>query len=109
ERGPLYPEGWASLRALEERAKRLPASTAPDRRRRLDRTRRALASPAAYAPLLASDETIAKAEAAEALEKDPRARWLVRQVPRWRKAGDKTLVFVAHLETLEWLKTRIER
>jgi len=106
---PRNAAGWASLLALEERVKRLAAGTPPERRRRIDRYRRALASPAAYAPLLAADETIAKAEAAEALGADPRALWLVRQAPRWRKAGEKTLVFVAHIETLEWLKTAIER
>src|SRR5439155_20867121 len=40
---------------------------------------------------------------------DPRAVWLARQAPLWRKAGEKTLVFVAHSETLFWLKKTLER
>jgi ATP-dependent helicase HepA len=31
------------------------------------------------------------------------------QAPHWRGAGDKTLVFVAHRETLEWLRTELSR
>ena len=35
---------------------------------------------------------------------DPRVEWLLSQAPRWRTGGDKTLVFVAHRETLEMLR-----
>jgi ATP-dependent helicase HepA len=38
---------------------------------------------------------------------DPRLEWLVTQAPRWRAAGEKTLVFVAHRETLELLRTAL--
>ena len=35
---------------------------------------------------------------------DPRLEWLVAQAARWRRANEKTLVFVAHRETLEMLR-----
>ncbi len=35
---------------------------------------------------------------------DARIEWLVSQAPRWRAAKEKTLVFVAHRETLEMLR-----
>ena len=38
---------------------------------------------------------------------DPRLDWLLTQAPRWRDAGEKTLVFVAHRETLEMLRTAL--
>ena len=38
---------------------------------------------------------------------DPRLDWLLAQAPRWRDAGEKTLVFVAHRETLEMLRTAL--
>ena len=38
---------------------------------------------------------------------DPRLEWLLSQAPRWRDAKEKTLVFVAHRETLEMLRTAL--
>jgi ATP-dependent helicase HepA len=38
---------------------------------------------------------------------DPRLLWLLSQAPRWREAREKTLVFVAHRETLEMLRTAL--
>ena len=38
---------------------------------------------------------------------DPRLEWLLAQAPRWREAREKTLVFVAHRETLEMLRTAL--
>ena len=35
---------------------------------------------------------------------DPRLTWLLTQAARWRSADEKTLVFVAHRETLEMLR-----
>ena len=45
---------------------------------------------------------------AEAMDAgDPRLLWLLSQAPRWRDAREKTLVFVAHRETLEMLRTAL--
>jgi ATP-dependent helicase HepA len=38
---------------------------------------------------------------------DPRVEWLLSNAPRWRTAKEKTLVFVAHRETLEMLRTAL--
>ena len=40
---------------------------------------------------------------------DPRLLWLLSQAPRWRDAREKTLVFVAHRETLEMLRTALSQ
>jgi ATP-dependent helicase HepA len=74
------------------------------RRRGLDRLRRALASGAALKAVLGPDETELRQQA-EAMDRtDPRLQWLLTQATRWRRTKDKTLVFVAHRETLEMLR-----
>ena len=74
------------------------------RRRALDRIRRALASGAALKAVLGAEETDLRHQAAAADAADPRLEWLVTQAKRWRRANEKTLVFVAHRETLEMLR-----
>ncbi len=46
-----------------------------------------------------------QAEAIDAV--DPRVQWLLSNARRWRDAKEKTLVFVAHRETLEMLRTAL--
>jgi ATP-dependent helicase HepA len=73
-------------------------------RRVLDRIRRALASGAALKAVLSPDE-IELRQQAEAMDRtDPRLEWLLTQAKRWRREDQKTLVFVAHRETLEMLR-----
>jgi ATP-dependent helicase HepA len=73
-------------------------------RRALDRIRRGLASGAALTAVLGPDETGLRRQA-EAMDRaDPRLQWLLAQAQRWRRANEKTLVFVAHRETLEMLR-----
>ncbi len=74
------------------------------RRRALDRIRRALASGAALKAVLGPDETELRQQAEAMDHTDPRLQWLLTQAKRWRRANDKTLVFVAHRETLEMLR-----
>ena len=57
--------------------------------------------------MLASDETALRRQADAIDATDPRLDWLLAQAPRWRHAGEKTLVFVAHRETLEMLRTAL--
>ena len=77
------------------------------RRRTIDRVRRALASGAALAAVLGPDERALR-RTAEAMDAtDPRVEWLLANTPRWRTAREKTLVFVAHRETLEMLRTAL--
>ena len=57
------------------------------------------------ASLLASGESALKAQAEAADAADPRVDWLLREARAWKDAGQKTLVFAAHRETLEMLRT----
>ena len=77
------------------------------RRQKIDRVRRALASGAALGAVLGPDERALRAQAEEMDASDPRLTWLLSQAPRWRDAREKTLVFVAHRETLEMLRTAL--
>ncbi len=85
-----------------------PSGTSPSDsvagRRVLDRIRRALASGAALKAVLGPDETELRQQAEAMDQTDPRLQWLLTQAKRWRQANEKTLVFVAHRETLEMLR-----
>ena len=73
-------------------------------RRVVDRIRRALASGAALKGVLGPDETGLRQQA-DAMDRiDPRVHWLLTQARRWHRAKEKSLVFVAHRETLEMLR-----
>ena len=98
----------ATLRGAVERAVR--STVAPNvvaEREKVDRVRRALASGAALSAGLGPDESQLRPQAASMDAKDARVAWLVSQAPLWRQAGEKTLVFVAHRETLEMLRTAL--
>jgi ATP-dependent helicase HepA len=101
--------GWDERLALVEAVREAPAPHAPGRRHEADRVRRALASGAALRGLLAREEASLARLAGAADEVDPRLEWLAREAPRWRDAGDKTLLFVAHRETLEWVRAALSR
>jgi ATP-dependent helicase HepA len=79
------------------------------RRRAIDRIRRALASGAALKAVLGPDEQDLREQADAMDAADPRLEWLLAQAPRWRRANEKTLVFVAHRETLEMLRDALGR
>jgi ATP-dependent helicase HepA len=79
------------------------------RRRALDRIRRALASGAALQAVLGPEETDLRQRAHAMDADDSRLEWLLTQAKRWRRAKEKTLVFVAHRETLEMLRDALSR
>src|SRR4029453_14486917 len=74
---------------------------------KIDRIRRALASGAALAAVLGPDERSLRDQAHALDVSDGRLLWLLAQAPRWKEAREKTLVFVAHRETLEMLRTAL--
>ncbi|MDO8681655.1 MAG: helicase-related protein [Acidobacteriota bacterium] len=78
-------------------------------RDKIDRVRRALASGAALAAVLGPNENDLRTQAVAMDGTDPRVDWLVSQAPRWRNAKEKTLVFVAHRETLEMLRDKLSQ
>jgi ATP-dependent helicase HepA len=105
--------GWDALLHLEERVRALPvADTETARQRKAEIVERALASPATITGLLdrkdpGTAEITALATAAD--RADPRLAWLAEQAAGWAKAKEKTLVFVAHRESLERIKEALER
>jgi ATP-dependent helicase HepA len=105
---------WRVRSAVEDALRRAPAPHAVARRQKIDRVRRALASGAALEAALEGalqgtgpepDAHALREHAAAMDADDARVGWLVAQAPRWRDANEKTLVFVAHRETLEMLRT----
>jgi ATP-dependent helicase HepA len=107
--GPEWLPGWQLLHRLAQTMRSQPAANAVEERRKADRVVRALASPAALAAVVDRNDDPLRALIGEAERADPRVRWLVEQAAHWQQAGEKTLVFVAHRETLEHLKGEIER
>jgi ATP-dependent helicase HepA len=94
-------------RAIESTLRAVPAADPVARRKKIDRIRRALASGAALSALLGPDERAMRQQAEKMDATDPRVSWLLARAPRWRDAREKTLVFVAHRETLEMLRTAL--
>ena len=76
-------------------------------RRTVERVRRALASGAALKSVLGPNDIELRQQADEMDRTDPRLAWLATQAVRWKQAGEKTLVFVAHRETLEMVRTAL--
>ena len=97
-------DGWQLRHQVEARLRHA-APNAVARRQTLDRLRRALASGAALHAVLGPDEHALRQKARAMDAADPRVEWLLSNAPRWRNAKEKTLVFVAHRETLEMLRT----
>ncbi len=105
----IEDEGWEAMDRLVAHLRAQPAPNPLVRRRKAERIFRALASPTSLLSLLDREETEIHALASEAQRLDPRVRWLVEQSGRWIGPEEKTLVFVAHKETLDLLKGTIER
>jgi ATP-dependent helicase HepA len=103
-RAPSPIDGIGGSDALEQAVRSEPATNAVAKARKADRVRRALASGAALAAALGPEEKPLRAQAQAADAGDPRLAWLVASAPGWKQAGEKTLVFVAHRETLEMLR-----
>ena len=99
--------GWLQQRAMEAAMRATPAANAIAQRQKIDRVRRSVASGAALSAVLNREdrELLQQASVMDAI--DPRVAWLIAQTPRWRDAREKTLVFVAHRETLEMLRTAL--
>ena len=104
---PDHAGGWQLRSAVETTVRHAAAPNAVARRRKVDRIRRALASGAALGAVLGPDELDLRRQAEAMDASDPRVQWLLSHAPSWRRAGEKTLVFVAHRETLEMLRTAL--
>ena len=102
-----HPAGWRQRDAIEATVRGAVAPHAVARRQKIDRIRRALASGAALGAVLGPDEQELRQQAEAMDASDPRLTWLLSEARRWRDAREKTLVFVAHRETLEMLRTAL--
>jgi ATP-dependent helicase HepA len=100
---------WRAQARLERAMRELPAPHAVARRKKARKIRRALASGSALEAILAPRDAAARKLARDAAERDPRIDWLQSQAREWKRAGDKTLVFVAQRESLETIKTAMSR
>ncbi|MGE3190577.1 MAG: helicase-related protein [Vicinamibacterales bacterium] len=100
----LDSAGAGPRRALEDAVRATAAEGPVAERAKVDRVRRALASGAALEAVLRPGESALRDAARAADAADGRLEWLAAEAPRWRRAGEKTLVFVAHQETLEMLR-----
>jgi ATP-dependent helicase HepA len=105
----IEDSGWEAMDLLVRHLRAQPAGNPLQKRRKAERVFRAVASPTALLQTLDREESETAALAAEAARQDPRVRWLVEQSNRWIGPGEKTLIFVAHRETLDLLKGTIER
>ncbi len=100
---------WSPLLALEEEMSRREAVGPVHRGRKLRRIQRALSCGAALREILEPGDEPGRRLANRAVENDPRLDWLARQARGWRNAGDKTLVFVKHRESLEIIRGEMSR
>ncbi len=101
------PAKWQVHHAVEASLRGTVAKNAVAQRHKIERVRRGLASGAALSAVLGPDERVLRQQAQAMDAADPRLEWLLSQAPRWRDAKEKTLVFVAHRETLEMLRTAL--
>jgi ATP-dependent helicase HepA len=101
-------KGWTALDEMVELIRGTPAEGPLARKTKAERIRRALASAAALAAVVPVAETRVHTAAARASDSDPRVAWLAAQAAGWKAAGEKTLIFVAHRESLVALKAALE-
>ncbi len=100
---------WRPFERLEQALRRLDTDTPVAKASKARLVFEASAVPSMVPKLLKAADTEIEALAAEAGRHDPRLAYLIDYAPEWRKQGDKTLVFVARRESLELIKTALER
>ncbi len=126
----LEAADWEPFLQIERRLRALPAEGPVARRQKAEWIARAVSSPAALAAVGAVATVGAKTAVGAAApaaagglaevqallapllaepRRDPRLEWLAERARGWQAAGEKTLVFVAHRESLEAIKAEIER
>ena len=103
------PAGWEPLLRLEQALRAVPAEQAPAQRRKARQIRRALASAASLEAVLPRTDAVIRELLEVAQKADPRLRWLGEQAALWAREGEKTLVFVAHRESLDPVRRAVER
>jgi ATP-dependent helicase HepA len=102
-------EGWDMLLELQQQALAMDAPNPVVAARKAECVWRATATPASLAAVVEGKREPWKSLLEEAGPADPRVRWLADRGRGWRDRGEKTLVFVAHRESLEVLRTAMSR
>jgi len=102
-------DGWGARDQLEQALRETAPTNPVARRDALRKLRRALASGRALAELLGRGDNALKTIASDADLSDPRLEWLGHMAPRWKRDGEKTLVFVAHRATLKVVQAAMGR
>ncbi len=100
---------WSPLLELENEMSRREAVGPVHRSRKLQRIQRALSCGAALREILEPGDETGRRLADRAVKEDPRLEWLGNRAGEWRNAGDKTLVFVKHRESLETIRSEMSR
>lgn len=104
----LGGEEWEPIAKLEACVRAESAPNAARAKKKSDRIVRALASTAALRGVVGRDGSALDRLLDAAEGADPRLAWLAGQVGRWAKRQEKTLVFVAHRESLDLVKKILE-
>jgi ATP-dependent helicase HepA len=94
---------------VERTLRSAPALNAIAERRKVERIQRACSSGAALSALLGPEDDTLRQQARSMDDSDWRIDWLLSKAPRWREAGEKTLIFVAYRETLEMVRSELGR
>jgi ATP-dependent helicase HepA len=102
-------QAWQTRIALEDALRAAPTPHALARKQKAERLRRALSSGAALHGTLTAGQDELKRLCEEADARDPRIAWLAAEARGWRQAGEKTLVFAAQRETVQWLRTALSQ
>ena len=106
---PIDASGWKSFKDLEFLLRSSPAVRPLAGIPRARIVFEATAAPLLLPTLLRDTEPEISHLISEAANADPRLEFLVDRAPSWRKQGDKTLMFVARREGLEYVRTALER
>ena len=105
----LSEQEWRPIGRLESKMRSTPATNEHQLAQKARMISRALASAPALRAILKLKDRETMTLLADAERSDPRLAWLIENAPAWRRQGEKTLVFVAHRESLELIKKALER
>ncbi|RLE25195.1 MAG: hypothetical protein DRJ65_08355 [Acidobacteria bacterium] len=106
---PIGEAEWRPFERIEQAVRGIKADTPVAKASKARLVFEASAAPTMVPKLMKVSDPEIEALAVEAGRNDPRLAYLIDRAPNWRKQGDKTLIFVARRESLELIKTALER
>lgn len=102
---PVDLGDWPEWAAREASARSLPTEPPPARRKRVEALERAVNDPLRGG---VSSGSVSSGESESESGGDRRLAWISQQAPRWKRRGEKTLIFVRARDALIWLKQELE-